>query len=338
MSKYKLPTEIAARRRYTAQRISKIKKTLNKILRRHDVSLNDDVCIYATGSGGRGEMSEVSDLDPFIVFDGKVDMLKATELQAALIHTFRECNLDEPSRDGFFLAPHSKVGLTAQLGSPADDQTNTLTARMLLLLESTPLIGDDVRDGVIDHALSEYWALRAKHEGSFLPFMLTNDVIRYWRIVLLNHESALREKRMNRMRRAELDRERKYRSYKMRFARCTTCFSALTYMLSETRSTGDMTLVQAKEMVKLTPLQRLERIRITWDETADDVETLLELYGRFLERSKGGRKAFVEQLKGNRSMSKEVSQESRQYTETMLQLMSKLRKAPNAELYRHMVI
>lgn len=136
----------------------------------------------------------------------------------------------------------------------------------------------------------------------------------------------------------ELGRERKYRSYKMRFARCTTCFSALTYMLSITREAGDMTLTQATEMVALTPLARLEQIRAKWPDAADDVGKLLSLYSQFLDRSRVGRDTFVEQLEVDPALSELVSAESTQYTETMLQLMLKLRKEPNAELYRHMVI
>lgn len=93
MDEYELPAEILDRRAYTERRLSEIKGTLRTILARHDVSRHDDVCIYATGSGGRGEMSEASDLDAFVVFDGEIDVLKATEIQAVLIHTFRECGL-----------------------------------------------------------------------------------------------------------------------------------------------------------------------------------------------------------------------------------------------------
>lgn len=337
MDEYELPAEILDRRAYTERRLSEIKGTLRTILARHDVSLHDDVCIYATGSGGRGEMSEASDLDAFVVFDGEIDVLKATEIQAVLIHTFRECGLERPSRDGFFLSPHSKSGLTKQLGSPADDHTNTLTARMLLLLESVPLDGESVHQDVVQHALSEYWMLRDLHPGEFLPFMLTNDIIRYWRIVLLNHESHLRDK-IGKVSEAALGRERKYRSYKMRFARCTTCFSALTYMLSVTRNGGDMTQDQAAEMVRLAPLARLERIGEAWPDCAGHVQKLLGLYGRFLERSKAGKRAFMDQLETDSFMSETVSSESTQYTEAMLALMSALRDEANAALYRHMVI
>lgn len=92
MDEYELPPQIFERREYTALRLSEIKDKFLENLDRHGVSLRDDVCIYATGSGGRGEMSEVSDLDAFVVFDRDIDRLDATELQAVLIHTFRDCN------------------------------------------------------------------------------------------------------------------------------------------------------------------------------------------------------------------------------------------------------
>ena len=33
------------------------------------------------------------------------------------------------------------------------------------------------------------------HPNDYLPFVLVNDIIRYWRIVLLSHESRLRKKK-----------------------------------------------------------------------------------------------------------------------------------------------
>ena len=61
------PEIILERRRTTEERLERLKQELHRT-DAHSIVANR-ACVYATGSGGRGEMSSRSDLDIFIVVD-----------------------------------------------------------------------------------------------------------------------------------------------------------------------------------------------------------------------------------------------------------------------------
>lgn len=137
--------------------------------------------------------------------------------------------------EGRYLGMVSATQVLDLLGSPMDDSEGVLTKRILMLLESRVLVGDIAHEALVDRVLDAYWTNEQLHPNDYLPYMLVNDIVRYWRIVLLNHESRLRK------RKAELDEqdipgdereammlaERRYRSYKLRLPRCLTCFSVI---------------------------------------------------------------------------------------------------------------
>lgn len=345
-----LPTSIGARAAYTKGRLSEFTDALRASLGEGEVeyALGDHGCVYATGSGGRGEMHESSDLDAFIVYRNVPDhpRLRGMLVQAAIVRASRRCGLPAPSRDGEYLVPHDAASLLEQLGAPADDMQNALTARMLLLLESRPLIGEKVYAEIIRDVMERYWETSRSHERDFLPFMLANDIIRYWRIILLNHESKVYRKKKERLDEGrpealveeEIRHRRKYSSYKMRFARCLTCFSALAFMLARTKGTGNLALADAIEMVGRTPLERLAGITELCSDVEPRVQSLIELYAGFLERSTAGETAILARLGSDEQFGAQLSAESSDFTREMLELLLALRGQKNEALFRHMVI
>lgn len=261
-------------------------------------ALGDHTCIYATGSGGRLEMHDGSDLDVFLVrFDGEGSRRQAALLQSAVVRAMDSCHFPPPSQDGRFLALHSGNEFIDLLGTPEDDEQNKLTARMLLLLESRPLKDSEkVYDHLVEQVLGEYWRQSPKRPDDFIPRVLTNDIIRYWRILLLNHESNLRQKSKKRDRKNltadekafEDTIERRRSSYKLRFARCVTCFASLSYLLALVKYEKPPVLIESvRKMVGLTPLERLDAVAaMSGDATIRaNVASLRSLYTAFLEDS-----------------------------------------------------
>src|SRR5260370_27284273 len=122
-------------------------------------------CVYATGSFGRCEASPYSDLDLFIVGkrDGKPvpdgiegSLLKRLDeicIKADLIEVTRTLKIPEFSGDGRYLAHYSVHEFTNTLGTPEDDGSNTFTPRLLLLLESRPLVGSSVYQEVTEEVV-----------------------------------------------------------------------------------------------------------------------------------------------------------------------------------------
>ena len=121
-------------------------KELRNDLREAEALAAGKGCVYAIGSFGRGEASVHSDLDLFIL--GKSDaagesLLKRLDeicIKADLIEITRKLGIPEFSGDGHYLVHYSVREFTKTLGTPHDDVTNTFTARLLLLLESCPLL------------------------------------------------------------------------------------------------------------------------------------------------------------------------------------------------------
>jgi predicted nucleotidyltransferase len=140
--------ELSDRRLQTEKRIKELREKLQEAEKR----VAGKACVYATGSFGRCEASDYSDLDLFIVGkkDGKEgrdgregSQLKRLDeicIKADLIEVTRQLGIPEFSGDGRYLTHYSVHMFTKTLGTPEDDVTNTFTARLLLLLETCPLL------------------------------------------------------------------------------------------------------------------------------------------------------------------------------------------------------
>lgn len=190
-------SELAERRSQTARRINELRDQL-KTAEQLAVS---KACVYATGSFGRCEASTHSDLDLFIAgkrdgnpgSDGKEgSRLKTLDeicIKADLIKVTRQLGIPEFSGDGRYLVHYSVHEFTQALGTPHDDVTNTFTARLLLLLESQPLLEETVYKEVIEEVVDAYWRDYEDHRDSFVPAFLGNDILRLWRTFCVNYEA-----------------------------------------------------------------------------------------------------------------------------------------------------
>jgi hypothetical protein len=78
-------------------------------------------------------------------------------LKAELICASKKLEFPPFSQDGRFLQLHTARRLIRSTGNQYDDAENTFTARLLLLLESKPLVGVEVHARVIDDVIERYW-------------------------------------------------------------------------------------------------------------------------------------------------------------------------------------
>jgi hypothetical protein len=135
--------------------------------------------VYAIGSFGRVEASQHSDLDLFIIGKTKknekdeeqrlLTKLEEIRLKAELIGVTSKLNIPEFSGDGKYLSHYTISELLETLGKPEDDVTNTFTARLLLLLESRPLIGTEIYNDAIRKVVESYLQAAPQHEGLSIP-------------------------------------------------------------------------------------------------------------------------------------------------------------------------
>jgi hypothetical protein len=124
------------------------------------------------GSWGRAEVTVGSD-DDFMVG------AEADPTVAAV----RGVLDNPPSPGGPFAAPVFSENLVNLIGLNPDDNEN-LTRRMLFLLESVPVTGDQVYSTVREEVLTRYLDQSVKPFRP--PRFLLNDIVRYWRTICVD--------------------------------------------------------------------------------------------------------------------------------------------------------
>jgi predicted nucleotidyltransferase len=118
------------RREKSLERLNSLKSGLG----RAEVLASDKACIYVTGSFGRLEASEHSDLDVFIATREGVGgslLLRLDEIRikASLIDSTESERFPRFSGDGRFLHSYTDQQLVEAIGARDDDAQNTLTER-----------------------------------------------------------------------------------------------------------------------------------------------------------------------------------------------------------------
>lgn len=273
---------IAQRRAATRDRF----KSLQLLLQPSASPFEASACVYATGSFARLEASPHSDLDLFIVTpmgpasqpQPLLNRLDGILLKAELIRATRDQRIPDFSNEGEYLEIYSVSDLVNTLGRREDDVRNTLTARLLLLLESKPLVGQKVYDDVIAAVTAAYWRSFPGHESSFVPAFLTNDILRLWRTFCVNYEAnTSSDPPLQKAR-------RKLKNYKLKHSRLLTCYSALLYLLVVFDQAKTVLESDALAMIRLTPTERLEWLLLQPDiaHAHRKVHQLLAQYEEFL--------------------------------------------------------
>lgn len=285
---------IQRRRQETDERLSKIKISLGDAARLAE----DKACVYATGSFGRGEAGQYSDLDLFIVGrteNGRRALSNLDEIciKADLVEATRRLKIPDFSGDGEYLVHYEIAQLIKELGTPRDDAYNTFTARLLLLLESHPLIGDAVYDEAIDNVIAAYWRDFEDHKNNFIPAFLSNDILRLWRTFCVNYEANTRTEPL------EKKIKRRIKNYKLKHSRLLTCYSALTYLLAVYMERDTVTPKDVQEMVKMRPTERLETLSTQrrFPTAQAKICELLGRYEEFLDKTNVTEELLVSQFK-----------------------------------------
>jgi predicted nucleotidyltransferase len=327
------------RRQNSSDRLAEFQKKLDsagKIIR-------DKACVYVTGSFGRGEAGDYSDLDLFIV--GRANEVKvegAPEerhlgrldeicLKAELIEATRSSEIPEFSGDGEYLAHYTIGQLVRSTGKPEDDANNTFTARLLLLLESRPLLGKNIYSEAIDDVISKYWGDYEDHKNEFVPAFLGNDIIRLWRTFCVNYEARTKKDP------PEKGAKRRLKNYKLKYSRLLTCYSALLYLLSVYGRNKTVTPDDIRNMVRLSPTERLEWLTREKDlaDAHAKANELLALYEGFLDQTNVSENTLLKQLE-DRATRKAYFSAADAFGDTMFDLIELLGK--KSRLHRLLVV
>lgn len=263
---------------YSLQRIDQLKRAISGLASPIQLPA---LTIFTVGSYGRLEASEHSDIDLFFVYGQSEDskeQRRTNELRlfGRLIDAVEELGFPKLSNDAQYLQSHETKKVLKHLGSAIDDSRNYFTTRMLLLLESKPLYGDDSYDNVMRAMVESYYRDFPTHEENFRPWFLLNDIMRFWKTLLLNYEHK-------RNRGGDpADPKPRTKNFKLKYSRATTCFATICAVGATRGSVGQNELL---EIMTATPRERLIKVATERSELTTAVDSILDDYAWFLEQT-----------------------------------------------------
>jgi hypothetical protein len=145
-----------------------------------------DVAVVLLGSWGRRELTAHSDDDWLLLVEGGGE----AEAELAAVREVLGGGTRRPGLQETFGVASSPEALVENIGL-ADDDNRNLTRRMLLMLESVAVVGEDVHRrcwlAVLDRYLAE---TRSDHRP---PRFFLNDVMRYWRTIAVDFAGKHRD-------------------------------------------------------------------------------------------------------------------------------------------------
>jgi hypothetical protein len=301
------------RRRFSEQRLLLLRKRVAKI---QELSGQPGLSIYVTGSYGRLEAHSKSDLDLFFVSSGDHPIDRTTKIliDAELIRVVKELGFPPFSNDAQYLEIHDLREMLAKLGGAEDDFKNFFTARMLLLLESRPVFGDDVYKDILRKIIDAYFRDFHDHTGDFRPLFLVNDVLRFWKTLCLNYENRrnLPQDRANK-------NKHHLKNLKLKFSRQLICFSTIIPLFASRTNSPAKVLTLAE----VPPLQRLANLAKT-REQEEFYNHLVEFYEAFL--SVTARPDIIAWI-GNKRNRKTIFPRADEFGATMFSLLTATLKA-----------
>lgn len=330
------PEILDDRRTKSLDRLDQLKKELEKL---SETQAYPGLTIIAAGSLARLEASEFSDIDMFFFTSGKVEEPRTKELKlfGKLIDVIDNLGFPKFSRDCQYLSIMSTEDMFDHLGSSNDDHQNFFTARMLLLLESKCLYGEEEYENLIDSVVKYYYRDYNQHEKDFKPTFLLNDICRYWKTILLNYENRISKRKNDDLPENEEERiKRKVHNFKLKYSRVTTCFATICAIGSlESPVNSD----KIKGLVHMTPRERLEEIPKRVPETREIVEELLEKYSFFIHKT-GLSEPALNQEFADPDNAKILFDNANEFGDLMFRLLEEIdqQTSPELKLIRHLVI
>ena len=260
------------RRAFATDRLQQFQEKIASI---EELSEQPNLSIYVTGSFGRLEAHPQSDLDLFFVSDSErpVDRVTKTLIDAQLIRIARQMGFPPFSNDAQYLEIHSLTEMLDKLGGAEDDFKNFFTARMLLLLESRPVYGQQAYKRILTQIIDAYFRDYHDHTGDFRPLFLVNDILRFWKTLCLNFEN-----RRNRTEDRAQKNKHHIRNLKLKFSRLLICFSTIIPLFASRKSSPEDILL----LTEFPPLQRIANFANS-EEQKRIYNDLRVLYCSFLE-------------------------------------------------------
>ncbi|MEX0306086.1 MAG: nucleotidyltransferase domain-containing protein [Ruegeria sp.] len=260
---------------------SKINTLIQEFRKHEEISAIPNLSIFVAGSYARNEASEHSDIDLFFVLDGKLEdidepNIKTLRLFSKIVEIADKLELPKFSNDGQYLQIIEKPMILNEMGSSKDDHLNYFTARMLMILESKCIHGEDYHEQILKDLIGAYLKDYPDHPKDFHPTFLVNDIIRFWKTLCLNYENKRNQPVDDPQKRIS----QKLKNLKLKFSRMLTCYASICYVVSLEEPMGSDSLVAMADMA---PLERLRTVVYGKEKYLSAFEQLEDEYRWFLE-------------------------------------------------------
>jgi predicted nucleotidyltransferase len=339
----KLPPIFTQREAYSVQRLEELRSEIAKFEITSEFS---EFTIFAAGSYARHEASQHSDVDLFFFSNEirdpeKKPRTKELQLFGRLIEVGRKLSYPGFSNDCEYLTVLHAPDMFLHLGSPKDDHGNYFTLRMLMLLESKCLFGDDTYQQIVRSIVNKYFVDYPNHEANFRPLFLLNDISRFWKTLTLNYENKRGHsfdadgKRIELTEKQRLDQ--KVRNLKLKFSRMTTCFATIASLGSHI---DPMTEEQVVELTGLTPRERLQTVQQRFKEAEGPVDEILVRYEWFLDKTALTKEQLHDEMRNmeNRTAMFQRAEEYGRCFFELLKVLDAVRGDEHGSLLRYLVI
>ncbi len=248
---------------------------------RCDGALSPNVeTVAVAGSFGRLEGSPESDADYIMIVRDPTHPTVLVDREL-LQDAIRQYGVSPPNKSGVFSEPRTRAQLIEQIGN-ADEESDILGKRMLLLLESRPVYRSDSFEQLLRDVFEKYSELVSDDPDKEFAF-LANDLMRYFRYICVNYQSSFWRQ----------NEKWGLRNLKLRHSRIVM-YSGLLFLIGEaSKHSGQEKIDTVWNHLNLTPL---ERIGLVYKDNHDGgFFRVLGLYNVFVSRLSD--KAWRDQLK-----------------------------------------